>query len=331
MWLGSSRRDGRPRDFEPAYIKLYESGELARRVERALELLGDCTACPRDCHVNRLANHFAVCKTGRYAVVSSAFAHFGEEDCLRGWNGSGTIFFGYCNLRCVFCQNYDLSWEGQGQEVSPQQLAAMMIDLQEQGCHNINFVTPEHVVPQLVEALPMAIERGLRLPLVYNTSAYDSLESLALMDGLVDIYMPDFKFWDPPMARLYSRAPNYPEAARRAIPEMHRQVGDLEFDDRGLARRGLLLRHLVMPGGVAGTREILRWVRRELGPNTYVNLMAQYYPAGKVSATEFVEINRRITSVEYQEAVEMALEEGLTRLDPRPLAPLRARQHATLQ
>ena len=207
--------------FEPAYLKLYESGELERRVERALALLEDCAVCPRDCRVNRLADKFAVCKTGRYAVVSSAFPHFGEEDCLRGWNGSGTIFFSWCNLRCVFCQNYDISWQGGGRATKPAELAALMLALQERGCHNINFVTPEHVVPQILEALPLAIKAGLRLPLVYNTSAYDSLDSIKLMDSVVDIYMPDFKFWDPEMARHYAKAPNYPEAARRAIKAMH--------------------------------------------------------------------------------------------------------------
>ena len=303
--------------LEPAYLELYESGELERRVERALALLEDCTVCPRDCRVNRLADRYAVCKTGRYAVVSSAFPHFGEENCLRGWNGSGTIFFSWCNLRCVFCQNYDISWEGGGRATRPAELAAMMLQLQERGCHNINFVTPEHVVPQILEALPLAIRGGLRLPLVYNTSAYDSLDSIELMDGVVDIYMPDFKFWDPERGRHYSKAPNYPEAARRAIKAMHRQVGPLVFDENGLALRGVLLRHLVMPGGIAGTREIMEWIARELGPDTYVNVMAQYYPAGKVSAKEYVEINRPLTEKEYREALAAARAAGLERLDGR--------------
>ena len=309
-------------EFEPAYLRVYESGELQRRVEQALAALADCTLCPRDCHVNRLADKFAVCKTGRYAVVSSYFAHFGEEDCLRGRNGSGTIFFSWCNLRCVFCQNYDISWEGGGSGTRPEELAAMMVRLQEQGCHNINFVTPEHVVAQILEALPLAIERGLRLPLVYNTGAYDSLHSIELMDDIVDIYMPDFKFWDAEMARHYSKARNYPEAARRAIKAMHQQVGDLVVDGNGLALRGLLLRHLVMPGGIAGTREIMAWVARELGANTYVNLMPQYYPAGKVSNKEYAEINRPITHDEFEEAVAIARAAGLCRLDARSAARL---------
>lgn len=303
--------------FRPAYLCLYESGELQRRVARALHALADCTLCPRHCHVNRLENKFAVCKTGRYAVVSSSFAHFGEEDCLRGTRGSGTIFFSWCNLRCVFCQNYETSWLGEGRGTPPEELAAMMLGLERHGCHNINFVTPEHVVPQILEALALAVEGGLRLPLVYNTGAYDSLESLELMDGVVDIYMPDFKFWDAEMARQYAKAPDYPKAARRAIKEMHRQVGPLVLDEKGLAVRGVLLRHLVMPGGVAGTREILEWVARELGPDTYVNIMAQYRPAGKVGLDSYGEINRRITREEYAQALETARAAGLRRLDAR--------------
>ncbi len=302
------------RKFEPAYLRLQESGELRRRVERALELLRDCTLCPRDCHVDRLAGKFAVCKTARHAVVSSYFPHFGEEDCLRGRSGSGTIFFSWCNLRCVFCQNYEISWEGAGQGTPPEELAEMMIALQARGCHNINFVTPEHVVPQILEALPLAIERGLRLPLVYNTSAYDSLDSIGLMDGVVDIYMPDFKFWDPEMARQYSKAPNYPEAARRAIKAMHEQVGDLVLDENGLALRGVILRHLVMPGGICGTREIMEWVSRELSRNVFVNIMEQYYPAGKVSGSDYVTINRHITGTELDEAVAAARNAGLTNI-----------------
>jgi putative pyruvate formate lyase activating enzyme len=282
-------------------------------VERARQLLQACTACPRNCRVNRLENKFAVCKTGRLAVVSSHFPHHGEEGCLSGWKGSGTIFFAGCNLRCVFCQNFDLSWQVCGTPVRPRELAAMMLELQAQGCHNINFVTPEHVAPQIVEALPLAIEGGFRLPLVYNTSAYDSLESLALMDGLVDIYMPDFKYWDVEMARKYSRAPDYPEVARRAIKEMHRQVGNLVIAPNGLARRGLLIRHLVMPQDVAGTRAVMQWIADELSPETYVNLMAQYHPAGKVSRSDHTEINRRVTPAEFQRACDAAWQAGLRR------------------
>lgn len=316
-------------EFRPAYRYLSRA-EIVERVERAMASLAECRACPRDCAVNRLENRWAACKTGRYAVVTSHFPHFGEEDCLRGWNGSGTIFFGHCNLRCVFCQNYDISQAlrpGPAARGSPpEELAAMMLELQALGCHNINFVTPEHVVPQVVEALAVAIERGLNLPIVYNTSAYDSLESLALLDGIVDIYMPDFKFWSPERSKTYLKAQNYPEAARAAIREMHRQVGPLVLDADGLAKRGVLVRHLVMPGFLDETRAILEWIARELGPDTYVNLMDQYYPAGKVGLTQYVEINRRLTSEEFAQAKEMARELGLQRLDERrPHPRLRAR------
>ena len=307
--------------FEPVYLRNNVRDGLARRVERALELLQSCTACPRNCKVNRLEDKFAVCKTGRHAVVSSHFPHHGEEDCLRGWKGSGTIFFTGCNLRCVFCQNFDISWQVRGRPAPPRELAAMMLELQAQGCHNINLVTPEHVAPQIVQALPLAIAEGLRLPLVYNTSAYDSMESLALLDGLVDIYMPDFKYWDAEMARKYSRAPDYPEVARRAIKEMPRQVGNLIIEDNGLARRGLLIRHLVMPEDVAGTRAVMPWIAEELSPETYVNIMAQYHPAGKVSRSDHAEINRRVTPAEYERALDAAWRAGLKRLDSRPPSP----------
>ena len=303
--------------FEPAYLRLYESGEIPRRVERALELLQSCTACPRRCRVDRLADKFAVCRTGRYAIVSSYGPHHGEEDCLRGRGGSGTIFIAGCNLRCVFCQNFDISWQVRGTPAPPEKLARMMLELQAEGCHNINFVTPEHVVPQIIEALPHAIAGGLRLPIVYNTSAYDSMESLELMDGVVDIYMPDFKYWDRENARKYSRAPDYPEVARRTIKEMFRQVGDLVMNARGVAQRGLLIRHLVMPDNIAGTGDVMRWIATELSPTTYVNLMPQYYPAGKVSRTEFAQINRRVTPAEFEQALDEARRAGLDHLDSR--------------
>ncbi|MGD1101976.1 MAG: radical SAM protein [Terriglobia bacterium] len=309
------------RTFEPAYLHLHRSGELLPRGERALDLLRSCRVCPRHCRVNRLDNKFAVCRTGRYATVSSYSPHHGEEDCLRGWRGSGTIFLSGCNLRCVFCQNFDISWQVRGSPAPPRKLAAMMLELQACGCHNINFVTPEHVVPQIIEALPFAIEGGLRLPIVYNTSGYDSMESLELLDGIVDIYMPDFKYWDSEMARKYSRAPDYPQVARRVLKEMYRQVGDLVIDEDGLAKRGLLIRHLVMPGDIAGTGEIMRWIAQELSPATYVNLMAQYYPAGKVKRSEFPEIDRRVTPVEYERALGEAWRAGLERLDSRRHSP----------
>jgi putative pyruvate formate lyase activating enzyme len=307
----------RSRDFEPAYLKLYRNGELQRRAKEAVAGLAHCLVCPRDCGVDRLADKTAACKTGRYARVASHFPHFGEEDCLRGWNGSGTIFFSFCNLRCVFCQNHDVSQAGEGQVTRPERLAGMMLELQALGCHNLNFVTPEHVVPQILEALVIAVEHGLCLPLVYNTSAYDSLESLHTMDGIVDIYMPDFKIWDERMALKYLLAKDYPEAARRTIKEMHRQVGELKFDESGLAKRGVLVRHLVMPGGIAGTQEITKFLADEVSPHTYVNVMAQYYPAGRVTAKKFSEINRRLTRPELAEAVAVAREAGLYRFDER--------------
>ena len=315
--------------WEPAYLALHRTGELRRRAERAVDALRSCRVCPRNCEVDRLADKYAFCKTGRYAVVASCFPHFGEEDCLRGWNGSGTIFFSHCNLRCVFCQNYDISQavrvtESRG--TPPERLAEMMLELQALGCHNINFVTPEHVVPQVLEALALAVERGLCLPIVYNTSAYDSAESLEWLDGVVDIYMPDFKYWTPERAKRYLKAEDYPEVARARIKEMHRQVGPLRVDEEGLAYRGLLLRHLVMPGALDETEAILRWVRDELGPDTYVNLMDQYYPAGKVGPDLYPELNRRLRREEFLEAQRIAHELGLRRLDvrrPHPLLRLR--------
>ena len=307
-------------EFLPAYRSLFESGELAFRVEMALSKLRDCALCPRDCHVDRLSGESAVCKTGRYARISSYFAHFGEEDCLRGTCGSGTIFFSGCNLHCVFCQNCEISWEAEGEVTPPEKLANMMLALQARSCHNINLVTPEHVVPQILEALLIAASAGLKLPLAYNTGAYDSLESLQLMNGVIDIYMPDFKFWDSARARRYLLAPDYPEAARRAIKEMHRQVGPLIVDGDGLAMRGLFLRRLVMPNDICGTRDIMQWVARELSTDTYVNVMPQYHPAGKVSDTQYPEINRGLTQEEFRQAIESASEAGLSRLDARSAA-----------
>ena len=308
--------------FQPAYLGL-SRGEVWDRAARAVSALAECRLCPRDCGVNRLADAWSACKTGRRAVVSSAFPHFGEEDCLRGWNGSGTIFFGHCNLRCVFCQNYDISQDIKPpvkpapQGSSSSEIALLMLALERRGCHNINFVTPEHVVPQILEAVAIAVEGGLALPLIYNTGAYDSLHSIELMDGIVDIYMPDFKYWTNETSAKYLKAADYPEAARRVIRAMHEQVGPLTFDDDGLARRGLLIRHLVMPGGLDETRAILEWVAREIGRDTYVNLMDQYYPAGKVSSENYAELNRRLTSAEFREARRTAANLGLRRLDER--------------
>jgi putative pyruvate formate lyase activating enzyme len=267
--------------------------------------------------VDRLADKTATCHTGRYARVSSHFPHFGEEDCLRGWKGSGTIFFVFCNLRCVFCQNWDISQMQSGAITTPDRLARMMLNLQRQGCHNINFVTPEHVVPQILEALPEAIRGGLSLPIVYNTSAYDSMDSLRQMDGIVDVYMPDFKFMTPEHSLHYAKAKDYGEVAKNVILEMHRQVGDLQIGINGLATRGLLVRHLVMPGGVADTEAIAEFIAREISPDTYVNVMQQYHPEHKTD--RYPEIHRRLYRSEFAEAVSAARRAGLRRLDERSI------------
>jgi putative pyruvate formate lyase activating enzyme len=292
--------------------------ELEARAVEARELLGErCVVCPRGCKVDRRADVVGLCAIGRHAVVASYFPHFGEEDCLRGWRGSGTIFFSGCNLRCVFCQNHDISWQVRGERVTPERLAEMMIRLHGIGCHNINWVTPEHVVPQILEALPLALARGLELPIVYNTSAYDSLDSLRLMEGIVDVYMPDFKLWTGETARRYLKRADYPDVARETIVEMNRQVGDLVLDERGMARRGLIVRHLIMPGLLEETEAILHFVAEELGPGTYVNLMAQYYVSGKVGKdSQYEEIARGIHREEYEQALALARDLGL-RLDPR--------------
>ena len=310
----------RPREsFVPAYVPTYESGALAEKVGEALEELRSCRVCPRDCDVDRLADEKAVCRTGRHALVSSAFPHFGEEDCLRGSKGSGTIFFAACNLRCVFCQNHDISWQPNGEEMTARQIAALMLELQDRGCHNVNFVTPEHVAPQVLEAVYEAVKRGLKVPIVYNTSAYDSLRSLELLDGVVDVYMPDFKFWDPAAAKRLVLAENYPETARAAFREMHRQVGDLVFDEDGLALRGLLVRHLVMPEGLAGTPEVMRFLAREISADTFVNVMDQYRPDAQVlkRPEQYADIHRRPTSAELRAAEDAAREAGLHRFDQR--------------
>ena len=305
-------------NFEPAYLQLHGKGLLRQRVDMALTELEDCCACPRDCHVNRLRDERKVCNTGRHAVVSSAFAHFGEENCLRGWRGSGTIFFGLCNLRCVFCQNWDISQQANGQVLDPEKIADLMLALQDQGCHNINFVTPEHVAPQVLEAVAAAVPRGLRLPIVYNTSAYDALSSLRLMDGIVDIYMPDFKFWHKESARHLGKAKDYPERARTAIKEMHRQVGVLRTGKDGLAKRGVLVRHLVMPGMLDETEAICNWLANDLSPDTFMNLMNQYRPEFQVTQFEkYAAVNRRPTRGEIVQAKQLAQASGLWRFDTR--------------
>ncbi len=303
-----------PEPYTPRYLELLEAGELDRRVEEALDELTPCRVCPRDCRVDRRGNAIGVCRVGRRARVASAFPHFGEEDVLRGTRGSGTVFFAGCNLACVFCQNWEISQRAAGEELGAAELADVFLWLQDQGVHNLNLVTPEHVVPQVLKALALAAKKGLSLPLVYNTSAYDGEKSLRLLDGVVDIYLPDFKFWKPESARRYLKAPDYPEVARRAIAEMHRQVGVLKLGADGLARRGVLLRHLVMPGFLDETREILAWVARELSPDTFVNVMGQYRPAFRVGPDRYPELNRRPYPEELAEAHAAAREAGLWRL-----------------
>ena len=303
-------------EFEAAYVKLLRTGELQQRVEEARSILEECRLCGRECGVNRLeTTEGAVCRTGDKAVVSSFNAHFGEEEPLVGQHGSGTIFFTNCNLKCQFCQNYEISQLGEGREIEPEELAAMMLHLQGRNCHNINFVSPTHVIPQILEALLIAAEKGLRVPLVHNSGGYDSQEALELLDGIVDIYMPDTKYADAEVGRTYSKVEDYPSVNQAGVKEIHRQVGDLTMDDQGIAQRGLLVRHLVLPNNLAGTGDIVQFLAEEISPETYLNVMAQYRPTYK--AHQYPEINRRPSAQEMEEAVELALEAGLTRLDER--------------
>ncbi|MBN1659219.1 MAG: radical SAM protein [Anaerolineae bacterium] len=301
--------------FEPAYVALLESGELARRAEAAWARLEACDLCAQACGANRLvSSEGAGCHTADRALVSSYGPHFGEEDPLVGRGGSGTIFFAWCNLSCRFCQNAEISQMGQGRPVDPDDLAEMMLSLQKQGCHNINLVSPSHVVPQILAALALAARDGLRVPLVYNTGGYDALDTLALLDGVVDIYMPDMKYADADVGRRLSGVRNYPAVNQAAVKEMHRQVGDLTMDERGVAQRGLLVRHLVLPEGLAGTGAIVRFLAEKVSRHTYLNVMAQYRPYYR--AHDLPPLDRPITGEEYAEAVHLAREAGL-RLDER--------------
>lgn len=313
---GNSAARERASDFEPCYLSLHRSGELAERVRQAHEHMKDCDLCARYCHVNRLETlRGVVCRTGERAVIHSFGPHHGEEDCLTGWNGSGTLFFSWCSLRCLFCQNWEISWKGQGEERSAGELAAMMLELQEKGCHNINFVTPSHVVAQILEAVAIAAEGGLKLPLVYNTAGYDSLEALALLDGVIDIYMPDMKYGDSELAHRYSHVRDYVEYNQKAVKEMHRQVGDLVVGDDGLARRGLLVRHLVLPNNISGSDKVLKFIAEEISTETYVNIMDQYRPCYRAGETP--ELDRAITSTEFEQALDAARRFGLSHLDKR--------------
>jgi len=301
--------------FQPKYLETHAQGLLKEKIGQAYKQLKACTLCPRQCSVNRLDGETGVCKTGQQAVVSSFNAHFGEEAPLVGRNGSGTIFFTHCNLLCNFCQNFSISHEGEGYAVTDTQLAAMMLSLQKAGCHNINFVTPSHVIYQIMAALAIAIEKGLSIPLVYNTSAYDNVSSLKLLDGVIDIYMPDFKFWDKAIAELTCEAPDYPDVARKAVIEMHRQAGDLKTDAHGIAQRGLLIRHLVLPQGLAGTQEVMRFIAEEISTDTYINIMPQYRPCGR--AHEVKALSKRLSTADYKKALCAAEKQGITRLDRR--------------
>ena len=299
----------------PRYLTLLKSGGLRQRVKAAAAHLESCDVCPLNCGVDRTQGKLGICRTGGKAQVSSYGPHPGEERPLSGWHGSGTIFFARCNLRCVFCQNADISQLSAGHEVSPEELAVYMLALQARGCHNINLVSPSHVVPQILAAIEIAAQNGLNLPIVYNTGGYDSLDMLALLDGVVDIYMPDMKYGDPDLAFKYSRVRNYPQVNQAAVLEMQRQVGDLQMDKDGLAYRGLLVRHLVLPNGLAGSQAVLTFLAEKISKNVYLNIMAQYHPAYR--AREYPELNRRIRPEEYRAVITMAAELGLKRLDQR--------------
>lgn len=301
--------------FEPAYLQGHRSGELGRRAEALWALMEACRLCPRRCGVNRLEGEEGFCRApGAELVVSAAHPHFGEERPLVGRGGSGTIFLTHCNLRCVFCQNWEISQFGRGSRRSIDELAQMMLHLQEIGCHNLNFVTPTHYAAHILKALDIAAAEGLRLPIVYNTSGWERVDILALLDGIVDIYLPDFKYWEGDLSAKYSAgAERYPADTRGAILEMHRQVGVAKPDSKGLIRRGLMIRHLVMPNNTGGSEEIMAWVAENLPKDTYVNIMAQYHPAYK--AFDYRELSRRITGDEYRRVVERAKQLGLSNLD----------------
>ena len=295
----------------PAYRERLTFGELKHRAESLHALLRQCTVCPRECGVDRLAKRYGVCRATDTVMVSGASPHFGEEPPLVGSHGSGTIFFTSCNLKCAFCQNYDISQLRHGWETSISDLARLMLTIQDQGCHNVNVVTPTHYTPQIVQALVIAIDHGFSLPIVYNSGGYESVSTLKLLEGIVDIYMPDIKYSDDREARKYSGAPHYWDVARAAVVEMHRQVGDLRVDDRAVAERGLLIRHLVLPNRLAGSRTVLEFIAHDLSGDSYVNIMDQYHPSYR--AGQHPELNRRITAREYREAVEYAYRLGLRR------------------
>jgi putative pyruvate formate lyase activating enzyme len=302
-------------DFAPAYLRLHKTGELAERAAKLWAMMESCRLCPRKCEENRLAGKSGTCRApGVRLIVSGYQAHFGEERPLVGTGGSGTVFFSHCNLRCVFCQNWTISHLGRGSETNINGLAAMMLRLQENGCHNINLVTPTHYSPHIFKALEVAAGKGLRLPIAYNSSGWERLEILALLDGVVDIYLPDFKYWDGALAAKFSAgAESYPEDTRKAILEMNRQVGVAKLTRQGLIQRGLMIRHLVMPNNTGGSEKIMEWIAENLPKDTYVNIMAQYAPAHR--AYDYPELSRRITGREYRQVVQRAKDLGLKNLD----------------
>jgi len=305
--------------WRPAYAKLEQEGKFAQRIEEAYAIFEECELCPRQCGVNRQEGETGFCRAPVRPVIFSAQPHFGEEISLVGKHGSGTIFFSNCNLRCVFCQNWPIAHEGRGREVEDEALADLMLYVQEIGCHNVNLVTPTHVMPNILNATRIALKKGLRLPLVYNTSGYERAEIVKLLDGIVDIYMPDMKYTDDDQAAKYSSgASDYPEVTEKAIIEMNRQVGELLIDERGIALRGLIIRHLVMPNRVAGTEKFVRWVAETLPKSTYVNIMPQYRV--EYRAFDYPEIARGITVQEFLEAMDWAEQYHLTNLDPKSVA-----------
>ncbi|MBB6215913.1 putative pyruvate formate lyase activating enzyme [Anaerosolibacter carboniphilus] len=295
--------------YQPKYLALLDNGELEKRVKTFNEMLQNCVLCPHQCEVNRVDGERGYCQTLQNPIISGAEAHLGEEPELVGRHGSGTIFFAHCNLACVFCQNYEISYCGEGKEVSSAQLAEIMLNLQNKGCHNINLVSPGHIIPQIVEGIFLASQRGLTLPIVYNTNGYDLTDTLKLLEGIIDIYMPDIKFSDDTLGLKYLGVKNYFTIAKNAVKEMYHQVGNLQTDHRNIAQRGLMIRHLVMPQNLAGTDEIMKFIVNDLSENCYVHMMAQYYPTHH--AYLYKEISRRITDEEFHHAISLAKSAGL--------------------
>lgn len=296
--------------MNPSYLKLYNSGELEKRIEDAYRILESCHLCPRKCGINRLKNELGACRTGKNAIVSSYFLHHGEEPPISGTNGSGTIFFTYCCLNCVYCQNYKLSQEGEGREAKNEEIASFMLKLQHQGAHNINLVAPTHIIPQILKSLFIAIKKGFKTPLVYNTGGYELLSSLELLDGVIDIYLPDMRYADNQFGQKYSNAKDYPAHNQAAIKEMQRQVGDAQINSSGIIEKGLIIRHLVLPNSISGTEAILSFIKNEVSTQAHISLMSQYFPCYKTG--KYPELNRKISHEEYQKAIDAMTELGLS-------------------